>query len=57
MIGQISSMAFIWQLRSISIVGMRHDVSIYTHRGSYRDNSKLALYRLLLHCNKNFKQL
>ena len=34
-----------------------HDVSIYTRRGNYPDNSKLVLYKPLLHCNKYFKQL
>ena len=40
----------------VDIDGAR-DVSIYMCHGNYPNNSKLALYKPLLHCNKHFKQL
>ena len=43
LIGQISSMAFVWQPRSISIVH-GHVVGMYMRRGNYPDKSKLVLY-------------
>ena len=56
MIGQISSMAFTYMAAVVDIVS-ECDIRIHMLCGNLPNKSKLALYKLLLHCNNHLKQL